>query len=78
MLLDDCFEATAIYEADRDATIAALTSRGSIARYDCGALAASNFKAVGTLRWQHASRTSSRATCCHATVPNRRCVWGKY
>jgi hypothetical protein len=52
VLLDDCFDATAIYEAPRDAIINALTAPGSKARNERGAMAVSKFKAIGTLRWK--------------------------
>ena len=50
VLLDDCFNATEIYEAARDAVITALTAPGSKAR-ERGALSVSKFKQIGTLRW---------------------------
>jgi hypothetical protein len=51
VLLDQNFEATAIYEADRPAVLAALEAPGSKARNERGALAVSKFKAIGRLRW---------------------------
>lgn len=52
VLLDDHFDAFEIYEAERDAVIAALTAPGSRARNERGALAVSRFKAIGKLRWR--------------------------
>jgi hypothetical protein len=52
VLLDEHFEATAIYEAERPALVEALTKPGSKARNERGALAVSKFKAIGTLRWR--------------------------
>jgi hypothetical protein len=51
VLLDENFDATAIYEASRAAVIAALEAPGSKARNENGALAVSKFKAIGRLRW---------------------------
>jgi hypothetical protein len=53
VLLDENFNATAIYEADRQAVLAALAAPGSISRNERGALAVSKFKAIGRLRWKH-------------------------
>jgi hypothetical protein len=52
VLLDDNLEATAIYEAPRDAVVAALTKPGSKARNERGALGISKFKSIGRVRWQ--------------------------
>jgi hypothetical protein len=52
VLLNENFDATAIYEADRPAIHAALTKPGSKARNNRGALAVSKFKAIGKLRWE--------------------------
>ena len=52
VLLDENFDATAIYEAERDAVLAALTAPGSIARNERGALGVNKFKAIGRLRWR--------------------------
>jgi hypothetical protein len=52
VLLDDDFEATAIYEASHEAVIAALTAPGSKARNERGTLAVSKFKAIGQRVWQ--------------------------
>jgi hypothetical protein len=52
VLLDHNFDATAIYEADRAAVVAALTAPGSRARNERGALAVSKFRAIGKERWR--------------------------
>lgn len=52
VLLDENFDATAIYEADRSAVVAALTAPGSKARNERGALAVSKFRAIGRERWR--------------------------
>jgi len=52
VLLDENFDATAIYEADRPAVVAALTAPGSKARNERGALAVSKFRAIGKERWR--------------------------
>ena len=52
VLLDERFEATAIYEADRDAVLQALAAPGSKARNERGALPVVKFKAIGRLRWR--------------------------
>jgi hypothetical protein len=51
VLLNQDFDATAIYEADRPAVVAALEFPGSTARNVRGALAVSKFKSIGRLRW---------------------------
>lgn len=51
VLLDDNFEATAIYEAPRHAVITALTAPGSKSRNQRGALGISKFKSIGVVRW---------------------------
>jgi hypothetical protein len=59
VLLDQDFEATAIYEADRPAVVAALEAPGSRARNERGALAIEQFKRIGRRRWPQAvSQTS--------------------
>ena len=55
VLLDRNFEATAIYEAPRDAVIAALKYPGSKARNKRGALGISKFKSISRLRWPHST-----------------------
>ncbi|SOZ17284.1 DUF6998 domain-containing protein [Cupriavidus taiwanensis] len=52
VLLDGDFEATAIYEAPRDAVVSALTAPGSKSRNERGALGVSKFKSIGSLRWK--------------------------
>jgi hypothetical protein len=52
VLLDQNFESFAIYEAERDPVIAALTAPGSRARNERGAMAVSKFKAIGKVRWR--------------------------
>jgi hypothetical protein len=51
VLLDQNFDAVAIYEAPRQSVIDALTAPGSIARNERGAMAVSKFKSIGHLRW---------------------------
>ena len=51
VLLDENFDATAIYEAPRAEVLKALDEPGSRARNERGALAVSKFKAIGKLRW---------------------------
>ncbi|MHB8983631.1 DUF6998 domain-containing protein [Thiobacillus sp.] len=55
ILLDGDFEATEIYEAPREAVIAALTAPGSKSRNERGALGVSKFKSIGVIRWQRAA-----------------------
>ena len=52
VLLDENFDAPEIYEAEREAVLAALTAPGSKARNERGALAVTKFKAIGKLRWR--------------------------
>ena len=52
VLLDVNFDATAIYEATRADVIAALTTPGSKARTERGALGVSKFGSIGRLRWK--------------------------
>jgi hypothetical protein len=52
VLLDQEFDATEIYEAQRPKIIAALAVPGSKARNERGALSVSKFKSIGKLRWQ--------------------------
>lgn len=59
--IDKEFDATAIYEAEREAVIAALTSPGSKARNERGALAVAKFKSIGRLRWQRSASTVTSA-----------------
>jgi hypothetical protein len=50
VLLDESFDGTEIYEANRKAVLAALAAPGSKARNERGALGVNKFKAIGTLR----------------------------
>jgi hypothetical protein len=52
VLLDHDFEATAIYEAPREAIVNALNKPGSRARNERGSLSVSQFRSVGFLRWK--------------------------
>jgi hypothetical protein len=52
VLLDGNFDAFEIYEAARAPVLRALSTPGSIARNERGALAVSKFKAIGKLRWK--------------------------
>ncbi|MGE0405852.1 MAG: hypothetical protein AB7O65_06100, partial [Candidatus Korobacteraceae bacterium] len=52
VLLDEKFDATEIYEAERKAVIAALTAPGSKSRNERGSLGIPKFKAIGILRWR--------------------------
>lgn len=51
VLLDEAFEATAIYEATRPAVVAALRRPGSKARNDRGALSVKGFMSLGRRIW---------------------------
>lgn len=51
VLLDENFEATAIYEAERKAVIEAIREPGSKSRNERWALGVNKFKAIGKLRW---------------------------
>lgn len=51
VLLNEDFEATAIYEARRPDVVEALTAPGSRARNERGALSVSKFKAIGRHIW---------------------------
>jgi hypothetical protein len=55
VLLDRNFDATAIFEADRPAILAALKAPGSRARNERGSLSVRKFKSIGRLRWQRSS-----------------------
>ena len=52
VLLDENFDATAIYEAERKDVIKAITTPGSKARNERGALGVNKFKAIGKVRWK--------------------------
>jgi len=51
VLLDEHYEPTEIFEADRQAVTAALTKPGSRARNERGSLAVSQFKSIGSQIW---------------------------
>jgi len=51
VLLDENFDATVIYEADRATVVEALTAPGSRARNERGALAISKFKSIAEQIW---------------------------
>jgi len=52
VLLDENFDATAIYEAEREAVIKAIMEPGSKSRNERWALGVNKFKAIGKLRWR--------------------------
>ncbi len=52
VLLDGDYEATAIYEAPREAVVSALTAPGSKSRNERRALGVSKFRSIGSLRWK--------------------------
>src|SRR6266853_2014071 len=52
VLLNENFDATEIYQADRPDVVAALTAPGSKARNERGALGVSKFKKIGRRVWQ--------------------------
>ena len=51
VLLDENFEATAIYEAEREAVIKAIKEPGSKSRNERWALGVNKFKVIGKVRW---------------------------
>lgn len=51
VLLDENFEATAIYEALRAPILAALSAPGGRWRNERGALSVNKFRAIGKQRW---------------------------
>lgn len=55
VLLDGDFEAAVIYEAPREAVIAALSAPGSKSRNERGSLGISKFLSIGTVRWKRAA-----------------------
>ena len=55
VLLDENFNATAIYEADREHVHKALAEPGSKSRNERGALGVSKFKSIARLRWQRSN-----------------------
>jgi hypothetical protein len=52
VLVDDNFDAYEIYEAERDAVIAALIAPGSISRNERWAMSVTKFRAIARLRWK--------------------------
>lgn len=52
VLLDENFDATSIYEAEREAVIKAIRKPGSKSRNERWALSVNKFKAIGKLRWR--------------------------
>ena len=55
VLLDENFNATSIYEADREDVLRVLAEPGSKSRNERGALGVSKFKSIARLRWQCSS-----------------------
>ena len=55
VLLDENFNATSIYEADREDVLRALAEPGSKSRNERGALGVSKFKSIARLRWQRST-----------------------
>ena len=51
VLMDESFNATSIYEADRREVVAALVAPGSVARNERGALGVQKFKSIGRRIW---------------------------
>jgi hypothetical protein len=62
VLLDEHFQATAIYEAGRDAIIQALTAPGSKARNERGQLSVPKFRSIGTPIWTRSATTAGRSS----------------
>lgn len=62
VLLDQSFDAQAIYEADRDAVIDALTRPGSRSRNERNAMGVALFKRIGRLVWSRKEAVSDGAT----------------
>jgi hypothetical protein len=56
VLLDAEYNATEIWEADRDPVISELTRPGSKARNERGALGVTKFKSISRLRWSMSGR----------------------
>jgi hypothetical protein len=55
VLMNEDFEATKIFEAERPAVERALRAPGSKARNERGSLAVSKFKAIGKLVWENSA-----------------------
>jgi hypothetical protein len=60
VLLDENFNATSIYEADREEVLRVLAEPGSKSRNERGALGVSKFKSIARLRWQRSTPQSRR------------------
>jgi hypothetical protein len=60
VLLNEEFNATEIYEAERAAVLTALSEPGSKARNERGQLGVSKFKAIGALRWRLQDETAKK------------------
>lgn len=61
VLLDEEYNATEIYEADREVVVAALTAPGSRSRNERGALSIGKFKSIGMPRWRCGEAPGSAA-----------------
>ncbi len=57
VLMDEKFDAVAIYEAARRAVVAALSAPGSKARNERGALGVNKFKQIGQCVWLRTAAT---------------------
>jgi hypothetical protein len=57
VLFDENFDATEIYESERQAVIAALSAPSSQSRNERGTLGVGKFKAIGKLRWRRQHKT---------------------
>ena len=55
VLLDENFNATSIFEADREDVLTVLAEPGSKSRNERGALGVSKFKSIARLRWQRST-----------------------
>jgi hypothetical protein len=55
VLLDENFNATSIYEAEREDVLRVLAEPGSKSRNERGALGVSKFKSIARLRWQRST-----------------------
>ena len=75
VLMDEYFEVTTIFQAERSAIVKALQSPGSKARNERGALGVNKFKSIGKLVWpveQHPTVPSSRRAKTAARGLRRR------
>jgi hypothetical protein len=66
VLMDESFNATAIYEADRSDVVAALIAPGSVARNERGALGVQKFKSIGRCVWSLETTSKSGRSPCAA------------